>query len=134
MKTESETIGLVNSRSSSAASEKHLTKVYLVSYAAHALEKDSINIAVIMIGDDFTDVRFACDWQRVLTQDPEADIQLLTALRSEIQEKMRVPDQREEMLVRMEDSWSNTLRLTRGKDCLTADPAAQLERLASLDL
>jgi Protein of unknown function (DUF3037) len=106
-------------------------KVFLVSYLPHALKDERVDIAVVMIGDGFADVRVAHDWQRVLALDPGADIELLTALMFEIQDKLRMPGQREEMLHKMEDSWSNAVQLSLGKECLTADPAREIETLAA---
>lgn len=115
----------------SAAPEQHTVKVFIVSYLPHPVKDERVNIAVVMIGDGFADVRVARDWQRVLAVDPGADIELLSALTLEIRDKVRLPGQREEMLLKMEDSWSNAVQLSLGKGCLTADPASEIETLAS---
>jgi hypothetical protein len=114
-----------------AAIEQRIFKVFLLSYAPFALKDDRVNIAVLMVGDDFADMRVAGDWQRVLRLDPEADLELLTALTSEIRSKLRTPDLREAVLLRMEDSWSNTIQLSAGKGCLTGDPSSEIEALAA---
>jgi hypothetical protein len=113
------------------AGERQVMKVFLVSYVPRTLENGSVNIAVVMVGNGSADVRFARDWKRVLAVDPEADTDLLTELTREIRDKMRVPDEGEEMLLRMEDSWSNTVQVSIGRGCLTEDPATEIEALAS---
>jgi hypothetical protein len=114
--------------------EQRMVKIFLVSYVPSALQDRCVNIAVVMVGSGFADARFARDWQGVLAIDPEADTELLTELTREIRDKLRVTDQREEMLFQMEDSWSNTIQLSAGKGCLTKDPATEIEMLASLYL
>jgi DUF3037 family protein len=114
-----------------AAPKQQMVRVLFVSYQPHPLKDERVNIAVVMIGDGFADVRVQRDWQRVLAIDPGADIELLTALTLEIRDKVRVPGQREEMLLNMKDSWSNAVHLSLGKGCLTADPASEIETLAS---
>ena len=116
------------------AVEREMVKVFFVSYVPHALQARSVNIAVVMVGNEFADVRFASDWQGVLAIDPEADTEILTALKREILDKLQVPDKREEMLLQMEDSWSNTVRVSAGQGCLTHDPVAEIDTLASLYL
>jgi len=108
-----------------------MVKVFLVSYLPHALKEERVDIAVVMIGEGFADMRVARDWQRVLVLDPGADIELLTELTREIRDTLQVPGEREEMLLKMEEYWSNAVRLSVGKGCLTADPASEIETLAS---
>jgi hypothetical protein len=113
------------------AAELRMVKIFVVSYVPQILRDRSANIAVVMVGEGFADVRFARDWQGVLALDPEADTELLTELAREIRDKLRVPDQGEEMLRQMEDSWSNSIQISAGKGCLTKDPTAEIETLAS---
>jgi hypothetical protein len=134
MKTEKEITALTEDGRPCPATEHRAMKVFFVRYLPHALTGSFVNFAVIMAGDGFADVRFVPDWQRVLALDPEADIDLLTALTLEIRDKLREPGQLDEMLCKMEDSWSNTVQLSPGKGCLTEDPASEIETLKSLYL
>jgi Protein of unknown function (DUF3037) len=95
------------------------------------LRDESVNIAIVMVGDDFADVRIVCDWQCVLELDPDADILLLKQLACDIREKLRNKEQRKEMLSRMEQSFSNAIQLSPWKGCLTEDPATEIETLAA---
>ncbi len=111
--------------------KRHSLKFFVVSYAPTASSEQSVNIAVVIVGDGFADVRFVPNWERVMALDPEADIELLTALASEIRDDLRAADQREDALHRMQDSWSNTIRVSPSKGCLTDNPATEIEILAS---
>jgi len=84
-----------------------------------------------MVGNGFADVRFVRDWQRVLALDPGADIGLMKGLAHEIRDKLHAGEQREQMLLVMEDSFSNAIQLSPRKGCLTEDPAIEIEALAS---
>lgn len=115
----------------SGGTEQQVVRVFLVSYAPHLLKDECVNIAVLMVGEGFADARFARDWQRVMAFDPEADIELLTALTGEIRDKLRDIGELEEMLQRMQDSWANAVQLSIAKGCLTGDTATEIETLAS---
>jgi hypothetical protein len=116
------------------ASERNVKKVFFVSYVPRAIENGSVNIAVVIVGNGSADVRFPRDWERVLAIDPEADTELLTELAREISDKIRGPDGGEDMLLRMHDSWSNAIRISVGRGCLTGDLAREIDVLASLYL
>ncbi|HXM66831.1 MAG TPA: DUF3037 domain-containing protein [Candidatus Acidoferrum sp.] len=115
----------------SAGTQQQVVRVFLVRYVPHALKDESVNIAVLMIGDGFANARFVDDWQHILAFDPGADIELLIALTCELRDKLRIPGQLEEMLHRMQHSWANTVQLSLHKACLTEDPATEIETLAS---
>jgi hypothetical protein len=104
---------------------------FLLSYAPHALREESIPFAVVAAWDDSADVQVVNNWQRIVALDPEADIELLTALACEIRDKVRAMDQREKMVLLMKDSWSNAIRLTPGKGYLTINPEAAVKALVS---
>lgn len=131
MNTGKRTADIVGPRLPCVATAKHSLKLLLVSYAPHMLRNESVNIAVILTGDGFTGVQFARDWGRVIALDPDADIELLEAVTFEIRDKLRVAGERETILLTMEDSWSNAIRLSSAKECLTENPADEIETLAS---
>jgi hypothetical protein len=112
-------------------SERRTLDFFVVSYAPQTLKGESVNIAVVVVSDGFVDVRLVRDWQRVAALDPDADLELLTAVASEIRDALRIPGKQEEMLRMMEDSWSNAVRLSPRKGILTENPATEIEALAS---
>jgi hypothetical protein len=111
--------------------ERCALEFFLVSYVPHPHRNESANIAVVLFGDGFADVRIAPDWQRVTSIDPRADVKLLTAVASEVRDKLRAADKREEMLRAMADSWSDAIQISAKKGIVTADPATEMETLAS---
>jgi hypothetical protein len=131
MNTEKELVIPVRDRPLCGATGQHTVEVFLVSYVPNALKDESVNMGLLMVGGSFADVRFARDWKRVLALDSDADIELLSALTLEIREKLRDLGRPEEILRRMEDSWSNSVQLSAGKGYVTDDPAKEIEILAS---
>jgi hypothetical protein len=111
--------------------ERRTLEFVLVSYQPHPLRHESANIAVVLFGDGFADVRIAPDWQRVTAIDPRADVKFLRAVASEIRDRLQAADKREEMLRTMEDSWSDAIQVSARKGIVTADPATEMETLAS---
>jgi hypothetical protein len=121
----------VDTSTSPQTSKSQSLKFFVVSYAPNGLREESVNIAVVIVGDDFAEVRIVPNWERVLALDPEADTGLLTAIASEIRDSLRAQDQRGDTLFRVQDSWSNTIRVSCCQACLTDDPASGLDTLAS---
>jgi len=112
----------------------------LLSYAPSPLSGKSVTIAVVLfdpasVATGLCRVHIGAHWkQRVLNVDPDADIDTLEALTSEIEYKLNLPASREMMLQVMEDSFSNALRVSDRKECLCLEPSQELERLVSLYL
>jgi hypothetical protein len=74
----------------------------------------------------------AKDWDRVRCIDPAADVETLEeVLRSVEQELAR---DREFVLKKIDDSFSNLLQVSGTKACLTEDPAQEIETLARMYL
>ena len=95
------------------------------------LRDEGVNIAVVVLGDSFADVRFLNNWERVLAVDPHADTDLLKALACTLRAEFLHGTRREEVLCMMEDSFSNTIRLSPWKACLTEDPESEIETLVA---
>ena len=112
---------------------------FLLRYVPDAVKDEFINIGLVLLhrntkGTEFADVRFTRDWRRVRCQDPEADVEVLQAMESQIRQELGEPRERAAMLKRLEDSLSNTLQISVSKGCLTADPAQEIEALARMYL
>jgi hypothetical protein len=97
----------------------------------HPLRDEFVNIAIVMVADDFIDVRVLSDWQRVLNLDPDADVLLLKGLVRDFRDKLRQEEHPEMMLSAMEQSFSNAIQLSPWKGCLMEDPAVEIETLAA---
>lgn len=111
--------------------ERRTLEFFLVSYVPHSHRSESANIAIVVFGDGFADVRITPDWQCVKAIDPRADVKLLKAVTAEIRDRLQAADEWGEMLRTMEDSWSNAIQLSPRNGIVTEDPVVEIERLAS---
>jgi hypothetical protein len=112
---------------------------FLLRYVPDAVKDEFVNVGVVMVeaganGGEFADVRFTRDWRRVRCLDPQADVEMLAALEREIRGQLATTHDREVLLRRLEDSFSNVIQLSAAKGCLAEDPAAEMETLASIYL
>jgi hypothetical protein len=130
------------------AERKHL-EFFLLRYVPDAVKDEFVNIGVVMVeaGTNggaanadrpdqarFADVRFTRDWRRVRCLDPQADVEMLEALEREIRGQLAEARDRETLLRRLEDSFSNVVQLSPAKGCLAEDPVREIEAMASMYL
>ncbi len=101
-------------------------------YTPNIVTGEFVNIAVILFDPSggFCGVRFVSDWQHVQIFDPDADIEMLEALRRDIEGQFR-SGKGEEILKTMEDSFSNAIQLSPGTTHQVNDPGKEIEKLAS---
>lgn len=112
---------------------------FLLRYSGDASKRESVNLGVIAIGRDgpaagFADVRFTKNWRRLRCFDPLVDTEELEAIEREIRRDLQDPERRAELLKRTGDAWSNAVRCELLQGCLTASPANEIEKLASIYL
>ncbi len=116
---------------------------FLLRYVPDAVKDEFVNLGVVLYqpaqagsGEaGFADVRFTRDWRRVRCLDPDVDVEMLEALEREIRERLAEGGKsREWLLGKMEDSFSNAIRLTPAKAVLAESPQAEMENLAQLYL
>jgi len=112
---------------------------FLLRYVPDAVKDEFVNIGVVMVeaganGGGFADVRFTRDWRRVRCLDPQADVEMLSALERDIRGQLATSHDREVLLRRLEDSFSNVIQLSPAKGCLAEDPVAEIETMASMYL
>jgi hypothetical protein len=115
--------------------QKRHVRFFVLRYAL--LEEEFVNIGVLLYEmnspSGFCGVRFASDWQKLRYLDPDADVELLDALVSDIQSQVQSPE-REKIIHLMLDSFSNAVQLSQCKEFLTEDPESELAKLASIYL
>jgi Protein of unknown function (DUF3037) len=107
---------------------------FVLRYAPSAANDEFVNVGVILRERETGAARFAMapDWNRVRCVDPAADVETLgEILRSVEQELVR---DREFVLKKIEDSFSNLLQVSATKACLTDDPAREIETLKRMYL
>lgn len=111
---------------------------FLLRYVPDAVKDEFVNVGVVLMEQGeggWADVRFTKDWRRVRCLDPEADIEMLEGLEYELRERLREGGTpREWLLKRMEDTFSNAVRLTQAKAVLADSPQEEIGRLAEMYL
>jgi hypothetical protein len=109
---------------------------FLVRYVPDAVKNEFVNIGVVLMppaGDP--ELRFTHDWARVRCLDPQADVQMLEALESDLRSQMHdAHGDRDALLRRMQDSFSNALQPSEFKACLAESPVAEADKLARIYL
>jgi len=96
-----------------------------------------VNVGVVLYESTggWADVRFTKDWRRVRCMDPEADVEMLEGLEREIKERLLEGGaNRDWLLKRMEDTFSNAIRLSEAKAVLADSPQEEIGRLAEMYL
>jgi hypothetical protein len=105
---------------------------FVLRYAPQVAGEDFIDIGLVMIARgaaDFGQVCFLNNWAPVLALDTDADIELLEASLKSIGEQIRNSEHREQMLQQMKESFSNVIRLSEPRVCVSENPRAEFEIL-----
>jgi DUF3037 family protein len=119
--------------------ERRQLEFFLLRYVPDAVKDEFVNIGVVMVeaganGGGFAEVRLTRDWRRVRCLDPQADVEMLAALEREIRGQLATTHDREVLLRRLEDSFSNVIQLSPAKGCLAENPMDEIEAMASMYL
>jgi hypothetical protein len=117
--------------------ERRQCEFFLLRYVPDAVKDEFVNVGVVLVepGGAYADVRFTRDWKRVRCLDPDADVETLEGLEQEIKERMLEGAASQEWLLqRMQDSFSNAIRLTPAKAVLADSPQEEIARLAEMYL
>lgn len=112
----------------------------LIRYVPDVVKGEFANIGVILRealreagGAAPATVRFTRDWSRVRCLDPNADVDLLEALETEIAERLRggidAKVNAKPMLELLEDTLSNSVQVTEMRGTLAESMAAEMEQL-----
>lgn len=115
---------------------KQQCSFFLLRYVPDAVKNEFINFGLVLLPQAApAELRFSKDWSRVRALDPQADLELLEALENELRDKLQnaSPD-RDAVLKRVEDSFSNALQVSEFKACLADSPALEADFLAQLYL
>jgi len=112
---------------------------FLLRYVPDAVKDEFVNIGVVIVeagaGElGFSDVRFTRDWRRVRCLDPQADVETLAALERDIRRQLGTTHDREVLLRRLQDSFSNVIQMSPMKGCVAEDPVREIEEMASIYL
>jgi hypothetical protein len=113
----------------------------LVRYVPDPVKNEFVNIGVLLRetarpgepGSAAPLVRFTKDWARVRCVDPDADIDMLEAMETEMRRRLLEPGaDGPPLLATMEDSFSHQVQITAPKACLAENAAAGMEQLMLL--
>lgn len=119
--------------------EKRKLEFFLLRYVPDAVKGEFVNIGLVLFESSvnvggFADVRFTRDWRRVRCLDPHANVPLLAALEKDVRGQLVEARDREALIRRIEDSFSNLIQVSGVKGCLSEDPAEEMRLLARLYL
>jgi hypothetical protein len=107
---------------------------FVLRYAPSAVSEEFVNVGVVLreraSGD--AKIRLTADLSRVRCIDPAADIETLEQLLRSVEAEFA--SDREFILKKIYDSFSNVLQISSSKACLAEDPARELETLAHIYL
>jgi hypothetical protein len=111
-------------------------RFFILRYAPDAVKNEFVNVGLVLLPPaGAAEVRFTRDWSRVRCLDPQADIEVLEALETDLREKLReMNGDHEFILRRIQDSFSNALQPSDFQGCLAESPAAEADELARLYL
>jgi Protein of unknown function (DUF3037) len=108
---------------------------FLMKYVPDPVRNEFVHVGVVLreMGRDggpspVASVRFTSDWRRVRCLDPEADTGMLEGLESELRRRFLEEPEGNLMHV-LEDSFSNSVQMTRGKAYLAESIETGVEEL-----
>ncbi|HET7872646.1 MAG TPA: DUF3037 domain-containing protein [Terriglobales bacterium] len=109
---------------------------FLLRYVPDAVKNEFVNIGLVLLpAGGMPEVRFTHDWSRVKCLDANADLELLEALESDFREQLRgTKGDRDVVLARIQDSFSNAVQPSEAKACLAESPVKEADELARLYL
>ena len=103
---------------------------FLLQYVPDPVRNEFVHVGVVLreMGGPVASVRFTSDWRRVRCLDPEADTAMLEGLESELRRRFQEEPDGNLMHV-LEDSFSNSVQMTRGKAYLAESIETGVEEL-----
>jgi len=103
---------------------------FLLRYVPDPVRNEFVHVGVILreVSGPVAAVKFTSDWRRVRCLDPEADTGMLEGLESELRRRFQEEPDGNLMHV-LEDSFSNSVQMTRGKAYLAESIETGVEEL-----
>jgi hypothetical protein len=115
---------------------KQQSSFFLLRYVPDAIKNEFVNVGLVLLPEaGLPEVRFTDDWSRVKCLDAQADLELLQALETDLRDKLReMNGDRDFILRRIQDSFSNAIQPSEFKACLAESPDKEADELARLYL
>jgi hypothetical protein len=109
---------------------------FLLRYVPDAVKNEFVNIGLVLLPEAGSpELRFARDLSRVKCLDPQADLELLESFEADLRGKLHEANgDRDFILRKIQDSFSNALQPSEFKACLAESPAKEADTLAQLYL
>ena len=117
--------------------EMRQVEFFLLQYVPDVVKGEFINVGLVMVEateQGFVDVRFMREWRRLKGLDADVDTEMLDALERDIRGNLGDVKDREGLMKRLQDSFSNAIQLSATKGSLTVDPVKEIETMARLYL
>jgi hypothetical protein len=107
---------------------------FVLRYAPSATSEEFVNVGLVLRERESGEarVRLTSDFNRVRCLDPNADIETLEQVLHSVEQELQ--RDREFILKKIYDSFSNVLQISSTKACLTEDPVREMETLARMYL
>jgi hypothetical protein len=116
--------------------EQQECSFFLLRYVPDVVKNEFVNIGLVLLpATGRVELRFTSDWSRVRALDPQADMELLEALETDLRARLtHSQGDRDSTLRTMRDSFSNALQASDPKACLAESPALEADELARIYL
>jgi hypothetical protein len=109
---------------------------FLLRYVPDAVKNEFVNVGLVLVPPaGLPELRFTRDLSRMRCLDPDADLELLEVVESDLREKLRSSNgDRDSILRKIQDSFSNGLQASDIKACLAESPSLDADELARIYL
>jgi hypothetical protein len=109
---------------------------FLLRYVPDAVKNEFVNVGLVLVPPaGLPELRFTRDLTRMRCLDPDGDVELLELLESDLREKLRSSNgDRDSLLRKIQDSFSNGLQASDLKACLAESPSLEADELARIYL
>jgi SOS-response transcriptional repressor LexA len=112
---------------------------FLLRYVPNVVTGEFVNIGLVMWesgaeAENLVDIRFRQDWSRVLQFDPDADVETLAAVCTELSLLLQQAPDRAVVRRKLESSLSNVIQLSDCWAIRAEDPAREIGALAAMYL
>jgi hypothetical protein len=116
--------------------EKIQCRFFVLRYAPDAVKNEFINVGLVLLPPaGGAQVRFTRDWSRVLCLDPDADVEMLQALESDLRHQLHEMNGDHDLILRrIQDSFSNAIQPSEFQACLASSAVSEADELARLYL
>jgi hypothetical protein len=116
--------------------EQQKCSFFLLRYVPDAVKNEFVNVGLVLLPEaGRAELRFTRDWSRAKCLDPQADTDLLESLEADLRGQFLDSNGgRDQILRKIQDSFSNALQPSEFKACLAESPVAEADALARIYL